>query len=82
MGGCRETFVESLYVGHPGPKTQKQPEKALGRVLFDDEAYRLADGHFSKEVMDETVDCLTKPKFAKKLLIILASYILMRILTA
>ena len=62
------------YVGQTGPKTQKMLEKALGKVLFVDEAYRLAEGHFAKEAMDEIVDCITKPKFAQKLVIILAGY--------
>ena len=62
------------YIGHTGPKTQELLEKALGRVLLIDEAYRLADGQFAKEAMDEIVDCITKPKFAGKLIIILAGY--------
>jgi hypothetical protein len=62
------------YIGHTGPKTQKLIEKALGRVLFIDEAYRLAEGHFAKEAMDEIVDCITKPAYAQKLIIILAGY--------
>lgn len=62
------------YIGQTGPKTQKVLEKALGKVLFVDEAYRLAEGHFAKEAMDEIVDCITKPKFAQKLVMILAGY--------
>jgi ATPase family associated with various cellular activities (AAA) len=68
------TELVGQYVGHTGPKTQKLLEKALGKVLFIDEAYRLAEGHFAKEAMDEIVDCITKPKFAQKLIIILAGY--------
>jgi len=68
------TDLVGEYVGQTGPKTQRQLEKALGKVLFIDEAYRLADGHFAKEAMDEIVDCLTKPAFAQKLLVILAGY--------
>ena len=62
------------YVGQTGPKTQKLFEKALGKVLFIDEAYRLAEGHFAKEAMDKIVDCITKPGSAQKLVIILAGY--------
>ncbi|PWY84476.1 putative AAA family ATPase [Aspergillus sclerotioniger CBS 115572] len=51
------------YVGQTGPKAQSLLEKALGKVLLIDEAYRLAEGHFAKEAMDEIVDCITKPKF-------------------
>ncbi|KAK8222739.1 hypothetical protein HDK90DRAFT_500271 [Phyllosticta capitalensis] len=31
-------------------------------------------GHFAKEAIDEMVDCLTKPQFAQKLVVILAGY--------
>ncbi|KAJ5633374.1 hypothetical protein N7490_009713 [Penicillium lividum] len=62
------------YVGQTGPKTQKLLERGLGKVLFIDEAYRLAEGHFAKEAIDELVDCATKPRFARKLIIILAGY--------
>lgn len=71
---CSATDLVGQYVGQTGPKTQKLLEKALGKVLFIDEAYRLAEGHFAKEAMDELVDCLTKPKFSKKLIVILAGY--------
>ena len=68
------TDLVGEYVGQTGPKTQKLFEKALGKVLFIDEAYRLAEGHFAKEAMDEIVDCITKPAFAQRLVIILAGY--------
>lgn len=71
---CSATDLIGQYIGQTGPKTQQLLEKALGKVLFIDEAYRLADGHFAKEAMDEIVDCITKPKFAQKLIIILAGY--------
>ncbi|PYH88610.1 AAA family ATPase [Aspergillus ellipticus CBS 707.79] len=62
------------YIGHTGPKTEKLLEKSLGKVLFIDEAYRLAEGTFAKEAMDQLVDSLTKEKFYKKLIVILAGY--------
>ncbi|KAI9856280.1 MAG: hypothetical protein M1824_005494 [Vezdaea acicularis] len=71
---CSATDLVGQYVGQTGPKTQNILEKALGKVLFIDEAYRLAEGHFATEAMDEIVDCLTKPKFAQKLVTILAGY--------
>jgi SpoVK/Ycf46/Vps4 family AAA+-type ATPase len=71
---CSATDLIGQYIGHTGPKVQKLMEKALGKVLFIDEAYRLAEGHFATEAMDEIVDCLTKPKFAQKLVVILAGY--------
>jgi hypothetical protein len=71
---CSATELVGSYVGHTGPKVQKVLENALGRVLFIDEAYRLAGEGFAKEAMDEIVDCLTKPKYAQKLIVILAGY--------
>ncbi|GME65999.1 AAA family ATPase [Neofusicoccum parvum] len=71
---CSVTDLVGEFIGQTGPKTQKLFEKALGKVLFIDEAYRLAEGHYAKEAMDEIVDCITKPKFANKLVIILAGY--------
>ncbi|KAF2637377.1 P-loop containing nucleoside triphosphate hydrolase protein [Massarina eburnea CBS 473.64] len=77
---CSATDMIGQYVGHTGPKVQQLLEKALGKVLFIDEAYRLGDsggsGHnsFATEAMDELVDCLTKPKYANKLICILAGY--------
>ncbi|KAI1412142.1 P-loop containing nucleoside triphosphate hydrolase protein [Hypoxylon sp. FL1857] len=71
---CSATDLIGQYVGHTGPKVQKKFDEALGRVLFVDEAYRLAEGHFAKEAMDEIVDCLTKERYHNKLVVILAGY--------
>lgn len=71
---CSATELIGSYVGHTGPRVQKVLENALGRVLFIDEAYRLAGEGFAKEAMDEIVDCLTKLKYAQKLIVILAGY--------
>lgn len=68
------THLMGQFVGQTGPKTHKMLENALGKVLFIDEAYRLAEGSFAKEAMDELVDCITKPMFFHKLIIILAGY--------
>ncbi|KAJ9300138.1 hypothetical protein DTO271G3_2255 [Paecilomyces variotii] len=68
------TDLVGQYVGQTGPKTQQTLERALGKVLFVDEAYRLADGPFGQEAMDEIVDRITKPQFAQRLIIILAGY--------
>ncbi|KAH7178771.1 P-loop containing nucleoside triphosphate hydrolase protein [Fusarium sp. MPI-SDFR-AT-0072] len=70
------TELIGQYVGHTGPKVQQLLEKALGRVLFIDEAYRLAsESSFAREAVDELVDCVTKPKYHGKLIIILAGYV-------
>ncbi|TGO30099.1 hypothetical protein BPAE_0008g00910 [Botrytis paeoniae] len=75
---CSATDLIGKYVGHSGPKTAKVLEKALGKVLFIDEAYRLAphtESHsFTSEVVSELVDLLTKPKFHGNLIVILAGY--------
>jgi len=71
---CSASDLVGQYVGHTGPKTQKLLEKALGKVLFVDEAYRLGEGHFAAEAVNELVDLITKPKFHNKIVIILAGY--------
>ncbi len=71
---CSVSDLVGQYVGHTGPKTKKQFERALGRVLFIDEAYRLGEGQFAKEAMDELVGILTHEKFRGKLIVILAGY--------
>ncbi|TGO64441.1 hypothetical protein BCON_0007g00910 [Botryotinia convoluta] len=75
---CSASDLIGKYVGHSGPKTAKVLEKALGKVLFIDEAYRLAphtESHsFTSEVVSELVDLLTKPKFHGNLIVILAGY--------
>ena len=71
---CSASDLIGQYVGQTGPKTQGKLTEALGRVLFVDEAYRFCDGHFGKEAVNELVDCLTKPKFMGKIVVILAGY--------
>lgn len=71
---CSASDLVGQYVGHTGPKTRKLFEKALGRVLFIDEAYRLGDGRFAQEAMDELVGILTHERFRGKLIVILAGY--------
>ena len=71
---CSATDLIGSYVGQTGPKTRAQLEKALGKVLFVDEAYRLAEGHFATEAINELVDLLTKPTFMDKIIVILAGY--------
>ena len=63
---------QTSLVGQTGPKTKKLFEKALGKVLFIDEAYRLSRGHFAQEATDELVGLLTHSNFKSKLIVILA----------
>lgn len=71
---CSASDLIGTFVGHTGPKTQAKLTEARGRVLFVDEAYRFCDGGFGKEAVNELVDCMTKPSFAGKLVVILAGY--------
>ena len=63
------------YVGRTGPKVLDLFEKALGKVLFVDEAYRLheqADRYssFAQDAVGEVVGALTSPRFRQKMVII------------
>lgn len=71
---CSASDLIGSYVGQTGPKTRSQLEKALGKVLFVDEAYRLAEGQFAAEAVNELVDLLTKSTFMDKIVVILAGY--------
>ena len=71
---CSASDLIAQYIGQTGPKTRSMFEKALGRVLLVDEAYRLGEGSFASEAIDEIVDILTKPKFCGKVIVILAGY--------
>jgi hypothetical protein len=71
---CSAKDLVGQYVGQTGSKAQALIESALGKVLFVDEAYRLGEGAFGKEAVDELVDCITKPRFLNRLVIILAGY--------
>ncbi|KAF8523225.1 P-loop containing nucleoside triphosphate hydrolase protein [Gautieria morchelliformis] len=71
---CSASELVGEYVGQTGPKTQRVFEKALGRVLFIDEAYRLGEGQFAKEAIDEVVGLMTSERFASKIVVILAGY--------
>ncbi|VUC25412.1 unnamed protein product [Clonostachys rosea] len=63
------------YCGQTAPKTERLLESALGKVLFIDEAYRLASSSgYAEEAVSELVDAVTKPKYSRKLIIVLAGY--------
>ncbi|KAF8321989.1 P-loop containing nucleoside triphosphate hydrolase protein [Cantharellus anzutake] len=71
---CSASDLVGQYVGQTAPKTRDMFDKALGKVLFIDEAYRLGEGPFAREAIDEMVDCLTKEKYQGRLIVILAGY--------
>lgn len=63
------------YIGHTASKTRDQIKKALGGILFIDEAYSLARGgekDFGKEAIDSMVASMENNK--DNLIIILAGY--------
>lgn len=63
------------YIGHTAQKTRDLVKKALGGILFIDEAYSLARGG-SKDFGKEAVDCLVKAMEDHKdeFVLILAGY--------
>ncbi|KAG2151640.1 P-loop containing nucleoside triphosphate hydrolase protein [Suillus bovinus] len=71
---CSASDLVGEYVGQTGPKTKKLFEKAVGKVLFVDEAYRLSQGNFAQDAIDEVVGLMTNEKFMGKMVIILAGY--------
>ncbi|KAJ2919476.1 hypothetical protein MD484_g928, partial [Candolleomyces efflorescens] len=71
---CSASDLVGQYVGQTGPKTRKLFEKAVGKVIFIDEAYRLAEGHFAQEAVDELVTLLTDEAYKGKIIVILAGY--------
>lgn len=71
---CSASDLIGQYLGQTGPKTRAQLDKALGKILFIDEAYRLAEGNFATEAINELVDQLTKPKYMDKMIVVLAGY--------
>lgn len=77
---CSVTDIIGEYTGHTGPKVISQFERGLGKVLFIDEAYRLAPaasgggGSFAAEAIGELVDAMTKPRYAQNMIVILAGY--------
>jgi len=63
------------YIGHTAQKTREQIKRALGGILFIDEAYSLARGgekDFGKEAIDTMVKAMEDQK--DNLLVILAGY--------
>lgn len=74
---CSVTDLVGEHVGCTGPKVINTLETGLGKVLFIDEAYRLATGDtFHMEAVGELVDAMTQPRYSKNMVVILAGYTL------
>ncbi|KAK1240272.1 hypothetical protein MKX08_007714 [Trichoderma sp. CBMAI-0020] len=79
---CSVTDLIGPGKGLTGKNVQNLLERALGKVLLIDEAYRLgqkdlAGAFISKlavEALGEIVDCMTKERYACKLVLVLAGY--------
>lgn len=71
---CSASDLIGQFVGQTGPKTKEQLDRALGKVLFVDEAYRLAEGKFALEAVNELIYLLTTPRYDGKIVVILAGY--------
>ena len=69
---CSASELIGQYIGHAGPKVKQQLDKALGRILFIDEAHRLGECRFAKKALDELVDVITKDRYHQRLIEILA----------
>ena len=70
----REDLVGE-FIGHTAPKTRKVIEKAIGGILFIDEAYALSrggDNDFGKEAIDTLVKGMEENR--EDLVVILAGY--------
>lgn len=63
------------YIGHTAQKTRELVKKALGGILFIDEAYSLARGG-TKDFGKEAIDCLVKAMedYKDEFVLILAGY--------
>jgi probable Rubsico expression protein CbbX len=64
------------YIGHTAPKTKAVLDRAMGGVLFIDEAYTLFRGEDSKDYGQECIDILMQvmENDRDKLVVILAGY--------
>jgi len=72
---CERADLVGEYIGHTANKTKEVIKKALGGVLFIDEAYSLARGgekDFGKEAIDTLVKAMEDHK--EELVLILAGY--------
>ena len=67
---AKEQIVDG-YVGGSARNVEMMFEECIGKVLFIDEAYQLAD---SKDALDTMTNMMTDPRYQDKLVMILAGY--------
>jgi SpoVK/Ycf46/Vps4 family AAA+-type ATPase len=72
---CSAKDLTGEYLGQTSPKIIRQFERALGKVPFIDEAYRLGQGsQYGIEAAGEIVTAMTKPRYLGNMVVILAGY--------
>ncbi|KAK4158468.1 P-loop containing nucleoside triphosphate hydrolase protein [Chaetomidium leptoderma] len=78
---CSASHLIGQFMGQSAPKVINLFDRALGKVLFIDEAYRLGGGRgprgggsYEDEAVGELVDCMTKPRYLRKMIVVLAGY--------
>ncbi|KAK5655532.1 hypothetical protein OQA88_5463 [Cercophora sp. LCS_1] len=78
---CSASHMIGQFMGQTAPKVLNLFERALGKVLFIDEAYRLGGrgvrgrgSNYEDEAVGELVDCMTKPRYMRKMIVVLAGY--------
>ena len=71
---CSAADLIGQYVGSTCPRTRSQFERGLGKVLIIDEAYRLAEGQYATEAVEEMIHLLSMPKYYGKIVVILAAH--------
>ncbi|KAK7428011.1 hypothetical protein QQZ08_005442 [Neonectria magnoliae] len=79
---CSASQLIAEWMGQTAPMVLNLLDRSLGKVLFIDEAYRLGTKgvrssggrSYEDEAVGELVDCLTKPRYFNKLIIVLAGY--------
>lgn len=71
---CSASDLIGQYVGQTSPKARAVLERGLGKVLFVDQAYLLAEGQFATEAVNELLSFLTSSKYMGKMVVILAGY--------
>lgn len=72
---CERADLVGEYIGHTAQRTREQIKKAMGGILFIDEAYSLARGgekDFGKEAIDTLVKAMEDHK--DQMILILAGY--------
>ncbi|ODM22958.1 hypothetical protein SI65_00547 [Aspergillus cristatus] len=69
---CSSADLVGEYVENTSPKTRKVLQDALGKVLFIGGVYRLSEGTFAAEAVNELVHFLGQSASSEKMVIILA----------